>query len=102
MTHFLYAFLFLLIIPLNTQAQTESLDCNGLFNRLIKSEPYLKDELNELKTTCESDFAQKNTGYWLCVQHQVGKGNVNFERFIISTNVCEGQNSMVFSPDIYN
>ncbi|GAA6134159.1 hypothetical protein NBRC116188_09480 [Oceaniserpentilla sp. 4NH20-0058] len=68
---------------------SKTLDCNGLFASLIENEPILKDELGALKTSCESEQSSQRGTYWSCVHARMQSGKKSFERFIVSTNVCD-------------
>lgn len=77
------------VIALSDES-SKTLDCNGLFSSLIENEPILKDELGALKTSCESEQSSQSGHYWSCVHTRMQSGKKSFERFIVSTNVCEG------------
>lgn len=67
----------------------QSLDCGGLFSGLIANEPVLKDELRELKSSCENVSAAQDRKFWSCVQTRMHGGDLSFDRFIVSTNICD-------------
>ena len=68
----------------------ESLDCDGLFSSLIEKEPYLKDELGALKSSCDLEQTTESGQYWSCIQDRMQGSDMSFDRFIVSANVCEG------------
>jgi len=85
-----FLILFLSFLSHFSQAEetSQSLDCGGLFSGLIKNEPVLKDELGELKTSCENESAAQDRKFWSCVQTRMHGGDLSFDRFIVSTNIC--------------
>lgn len=68
----------------------QSLDCDGLFSSLIENEPFLKDELGALKSSCDLEQTTESGQYWSCIQNRMQGSDMSFDRFIVSANVCEG------------
>jgi len=73
----------------NSDESSKSLDCDGLFSSLIRNEPLLKDELGALKSSCDLEQTTQNGQYWSCIQDRMDQGEKNFDRFIVSANVCD-------------
>ena len=81
--------LFLIFLLSSAHSQSaEPLDCKKLFSGVLENEPYLKSELSQLETVCQQEA---NTGmriYWSCLQVRMKQGEENFERFMLSAQVC--------------
>lgn len=87
----------LLVISLfssTIQSQTLNQPCDSLFTSILKQEPYLQTELSDLKNMCEQDVADNNASYWVCIDERMNQGPITFERFVLSSHVCDA------SPDL--
>lgn len=72
-----------------SDSATDKLDCETLFSGIIENEPLLKDELGELKSSCDIEKTTQNGHYWSCIQTRMDQGEKSFDRFIVSANVCD-------------
>ncbi|MFY0699868.1 MAG: hypothetical protein JXR04_03560 [Bermanella sp.] len=87
---FSYRVLLLVISLFSSTALPQPLiqPCDNLFSSILKQEPYLQTELNDLKRMCEQDVKQKNAAYWSCVDQRMNQGPITFERLVLSSHVC--------------
>jgi hypothetical protein len=65
--------------------------CHEIFAPILKQEPLLQNELNDLNDMCESEVKGKNEKFWSCINSRLKKGVVNFERLILSSHLCAGE-----------
>ncbi|EAT11871.1 hypothetical protein HF888_01825 [Bermanella marisrubri] len=82
----------ILFMPLSF---TVSAQCDRLFNRLMSAEPYLKDALQDLKKTCVNEIAKEDNRYWQCIDKRIDDSNASFEQFMLSSEVCDLENTQV-------
>lgn len=66
----------------------ESLNCDTIFKPVMKNEPALEVELRQLKRMCHQEANTPMKAYWSCLQTRLKKGEANFERFMLSAQVC--------------
>ena len=66
----------------------EKLSCDSIFKPVMKNEPALKLELRQLKRMCHQEANTPMKVYWSCLQIRLKKGEANFERFMLSAQVC--------------
>lgn len=72
-------------------AQKHENYCHEIFTPILKQEPLLKSELDDLKDMCETEVKGKNEKFWSCINVRLKKGVVNFERLILSSHICASE-----------
>lgn len=83
----------LFISPLAISAKSD-VSCQELFDSILKQEPYLAKELEDLQLMCEQDIKANKLTYWSCVNERMQQGPMSFERFILSDQVCHEQSNV--------
>jgi hypothetical protein len=48
---------------------------------------------------CEQDVADNNASYWVCIDERMNQGPITFERFVLSSHVCDASPELIGSND---
>jgi hypothetical protein len=81
-------FISLFLIPPIAFCEFKESICHVLFDLILEQEPYLEKELKDLQYMCIQDIKNNGVVYWSCVSERMKQGQMSFERFILSDQVC--------------